>query len=55
MCKYAFDCSIDAFSSIGLEYAHNAEFRTNLDNYGKGVGQYACDAIQQYVAQVRGY
>ena len=55
MCQYAFDCSIDVFSSIGLGYAHNEEFRTNLDNYGKGVGQYACDAIQQYVAQVRGY
>ena len=55
MCQYAFDCSIDVFSSIGLGYAHNEEFRTNLDNYGKGVGQYACDAIQQYVAKVRGY
>ena len=54
MCQYAFDCSIDVFSSIGLGYAHNEEFRTNLDKYGKGVGQYACDAIQQYVAQVRG-
>ena len=54
MCQYAFDCTIDVFSSIGLGYAHNEEFRTNLDKYGKGVGQYACDAIQQYVAEVRG-
>ena len=55
MCQYAFDCTIDVFSSIGFGYAKNEEFRTNLDKYGKGVGQYACDAIQQYVAQVRGY
>ena len=54
MCQYAFDCTIDVFSSIGFGYAKNEEFRTNLDKYGKGVGQYACDAIQQYVAQVRG-
>ena len=54
MCQYAFDCSIDVFSSIGLGYAKNDEFRTNLDKYGEGVGQYACDAIQQYVAEVRG-
>ena len=51
MCAYAFDCSIDVFSSIGFGYAQNEEFRTNLDKYGKGVGQYACDAIQAYVAQ----
>ena len=55
MCQYAFDCTIDVFSSIGFGYAKNEEFRTNVDKYGKGVGQYACDAIQQYVAQVRGY
>ena len=55
MCQYAFDCTIDVFSSIGFGYAKNEEFRKNLDKYGKGVGQYACDAIQQYVAQVRGY
>ena len=53
MCTYAFDCSIDVFSSIGFGYAQNEEFRTNLDKYGKGVGQYACDAIQAYVAQER--
>ena len=53
MCTYAFDCSIDVFSSIGFGYAKNEEFRTNLDKYGKGVGQYACDAIQTYVAQER--
>ena len=53
MCAYAFDCSIDVFSSIGFGYAQNEEFRTNLDKYGKGVGQYACDAIQTYVAQER--
>ena len=53
MCTYAFDCSIDVFSSIGFGYAKNEEFRTNLDKYGKGVGQYACDAIQAYVAQER--
>ena len=53
MCAYAFDCSIDVVSSIGFGYAQNEEFRTNLDKYGKGVGQYACDAIQTYVAQER--
>ena len=46
-------CAYDVFSSIGFGYAKNEEFRTNLDKYGKGVGQYACDAIQAYVAQER--
>ncbi len=49
ICKYYFDCSIEVFSSIGYGYVKNQEFKTNLDQFGEGTAQYACDAIQQYV------
>lgn len=49
MCRYAFDCKIDVFSSIGYGYVQNIEFKTNLDKFGEGTAQYVCDAIQQYV------
>lgn len=49
LCEYAFDCTIDAFSSIGFGYVQNEEFRDNLDKFGKGTAQYVCDAIQHYI------
>lgn len=49
LCEYAFDCTIDVFSSIGFGYVQNEEFRDNLDKFGKGTAQYVCDAIQHYV------
>ncbi|SFE75032.1 MerR family transcriptional regulator [Peptostreptococcus sp. D1] len=49
LCEYAFDCTIDVFSSIGFGYVQNDEFRDNLDKFGKGTAQYVCDAIQHYV------
>ena len=54
LCKYAFDCSIDVFSSIGYGYVQNIEFKNNLDKFGEGTAQYVCDAIQQYVKQEKG-
>ncbi|MBF0714329.1 MerR family transcriptional regulator [Gemella sp. GH3] len=49
ICKYAFDCKIDVFSSIGYGYVQNEEFKNNLDKFGNGTAQYVCDSIQQYV------
>lgn len=54
LCKYAFDCPIDVFSSIGHGYVQNIEFKNNLDKFGDGTAQYVCDAIQQYVKQEKG-
>ena len=54
LCKYAFDCPIDVFSSIGHGYVQNIEFKNNLDKFGEGTAQYVCDAIQQYVKQEKG-
>ncbi len=51
ICKYAFDCRIDVFSSIGYGYARNTEFKNNLDQFGHGTAQYVCDAIQEYVKE----
>ena len=51
LCKYAFDCPIDVFSSIGHGYVQNIEFKNNLDQFGDGTAQYVCDAIQQYVKE----
>lgn len=49
LCKYAFDCSYQVFSSIGYGYIKNGEFKKNLEKFGEGTAQYVCDAIQQYV------
>ena len=54
LCRYAFDCPIDVFSSIGHGYVQNIEFKNNLDKFGEGTAQYVCDAIQQYVKQEKG-
>ncbi|MDO5099980.1 MAG: MerR family transcriptional regulator [Eubacteriales bacterium] len=51
ICKYAFDCQIDVFSSIGYGYVQNTEFKKNLDQFGDGTAQYVCDSIQQYVKE----
>ena len=51
LCKYSFDCQIDVFSSIGYGYVQNTEFKNNLDQFGDGIAQYVCDAIQQYVKE----
>ncbi|WP_373735977.1 MerR family transcriptional regulator [Bacteroides heparinolyticus] len=51
LCKYAFDCQTDVFSSIGYGYVQNTEFKNNLDQFGDGTAQYVCDAIQQYVKE----
>lgn len=51
LCEYAFDCSIDIFSSIGYGYVKNPEFKNNLDKFGEGTAQYVCDAVQQYVKE----
>ena len=50
LCKYAFDCSDQVFSSIGYGYVQNAEFKNNIDQFGEGTAQYVCDAIQQYIS-----
>lgn len=51
ICKYAFDCPIDVFSSIGYGYVQIIEFKNNIDKFGDGTAQYVCDAIQQYVKE----
>ena len=51
LCTYSFECPIDVFASIGYGYVHNEEFKENLDQFGVGVAQYVCDAIQQYVSE----
>ncbi len=49
--KYSFDCSHDVFSKIGYGYTKNNEFKENIDKFGKGTAEYACEAIQQYVSE----
>ena len=51
LCKWSFDCSLEAFSGIGYGYAKNSEFKKNIDQFGDGTAQYVCDAIQQYVSE----
>ena len=53
LCKWSFDCSLEALSGIGYGYAKNPEFKKNIDQFGEGTSQYACDAIQQYVSEER--
>lgn len=49
LCTYAFDCSLEVFSSIGYGYIQDPEFKKNIDQFGEGTAQYVCDAIQAYV------
>lgn len=51
LCRYAFDCPMDVFSSIAYGYVQNEEFKNNLDQFGDGTAQYVCDAVQQYVKE----
>ena len=51
LCRYAFDCPMDVFSSIAYGYVQNQEFKNNLDQFGDGTAQYVCDAVQQYVKE----
>jgi len=51
LCRYAFDCPMDVFSSIAYGYVQNKEFKNNLDLFGDGTAQYVCDAVQQYVKE----
>ncbi|MGX7109451.1 MerR family transcriptional regulator [Facklamia miroungae] len=53
ICQYSFDCSFEVFSSIGYGYKENPEFKTNIDRFGMGTAEYACDAIQKYVNGVK--
>ena len=51
LCKWSFDCTLEAFSGIGYGYAGNPEFKKNIDQFGEGTAQYVCDAIQEYVGK----
>lgn len=51
LCRYAFDCPMDVFSSIAYGYVQNEEFKNNLDQFGDGTAHYVCDAVQQYVKE----
>ena len=51
LCKWSFDCSLEALSGIGYGYAKNPEFTKNIDKFGEGTAKYVCDAIQHYVSK----
>ena len=53
ICQYSFDCSIEAFSGIGYGYKENSEFKSNIDRFGVGTAEYACNSIQKYVSEAR--
>lgn len=53
ICQYSFKCSIEAFSGIGYGYKENPEFKSNIDRFGIGTAEYACDSIQKYVSEAR--
>lgn len=53
ICQYAFDCSTEAFSAIAYGYKENPEFKTNIDKFGIGTAEYACDSIQKYVSEAK--
>ncbi len=48
---YSFDCSLNVFASIGKGYVADPRFTQNINQFGPGTAQYACDAIQYYVNQ----
>ncbi|MCR8969616.1 MerR family transcriptional regulator [Facklamia sp. 7083-14-GEN3] len=45
---YSFDCSLSVFAAIGKGYVADQRFTQNIDQFGPGTAQYACDAIQYY-------
>lgn len=49
MNRYVFDCSLEVFGQIGRGYVADERFKRNIDQFGEGTAQYACDAIQVYV------
>lgn len=51
MNHYVFDCSLEVFGQIGRGYVVDDRFKRNIDQFGEGTAQYACDAIQVYVCQ----
>lgn len=51
--KYAFDCSLDAFKGIGINYVEDERFKENLDKFGIGVAEYTRDTIVFYVNKNR--
>ena len=53
ICQYSFDCSIEAFSGIGYGYKENPEFKSNIDRFGVGTAEYACNSMQKYVSEAR--
>ena len=53
ICQYSFDCSMEALSGIGYGYKENPEFKSNIDRFGIGTAEYACDSIQKYVSEAR--
>lgn len=48
---FSFDCNLEVFGKIGKGYVADERFRKNIDQFGEGTAQYACDAIQVYVEQ----
>ena len=55
ICQYSFNCSIEAFSGIGYGYKENPDFKGNIDRFGIGTAEYACDSIQKYVSEKKRY
>ena len=53
ICQYSFDCSIEAFSGIGYGYKENPEFKSNIDRFGVGTAEYACNSMQKYISEAR--
>lgn len=46
---YSFNCSLEVFGQIGMGYVADNRFKQTIDQFGEGVAQYTCDAIQHYV------
>ena len=49
--QFSFDCSLEVFKGIGQGYVADPRFTKNIDQFGQGTAQYACDAIEYYVDQ----
>lgn len=45
---YVFDCTLVVFAKIGEMYVSDDRFTQNIDQFGVGTAQYACDAIIYY-------
>ncbi|SEQ54343.1 DNA-binding transcriptional regulator, MerR family [Granulicatella balaenopterae] len=51
ICENAFDCTLEDFSGIAYAYVKNPEFSKNINQFGEGVSQYICDAVQEFVSK----